>query len=484
MAEIPVSTIVNVTITTAPTFPSRQGFGTLNIVGISPVIGAQERARIYNNADGVAVDFDSSTEERKAADVYFSQTPKPVQLVISRRFNVAVAAQIRSGGNPETDIGVWKAITDGRLNINIDSTLAETADVDFSSVTTLADVAAAMQTALQAVHTGATVEYRESEGRFYVTSGTTGAGSTIQFPVPPSAGTDVTTQFALGLGDATKADGLAAESLTDALDAIQDKNQDWYGVCVTKEIRDSETEILEVAAWVEARVKVFTNDTDDRDVIDAANPNDIATKLKAKNYRRSMTCFNYVPGEYLAVSAVGRAFTVNFSAPNSTITLMFKQMPGLTTSPLSQSEFSALKSKNANALVSIGGNVMFAEGKMANGTFFDEVHGVDWLQNAIETNVFGKLYTDTTKTAMTDPGTASLQQKVEEALAEATFNGLGAPGYDSNDVFLPKGYLTSVVPMRNHNQSDKEARIAPPISFTLLGAGAIHGVSVVGTFER
>jgi len=34
------------------------------------------------------------------------------------------------------------------------------------------------------------------------------------------------------------------------------------------------------------------------------------------------------------------------------------------------------------------------------------------------------------------------------------------------------------------NQSDKEARLYPGLSFVALGAGAIHGAQINGTFER
>ncbi len=34
---------------------------------------------------------------------------------------------------------------------------------------------------------------------------------------------------------------------------------------------------------------------------------------------------------------------------------------------------------------------------MANGDFFDERHGLDWLQNYVQNHLYNLLYTSTTK---------------------------------------------------------------------------------------
>jgi hypothetical protein len=121
---------------------------------------------------------------------------------------------------------------------------------------------------------------------------------------------------------------------------------------------------------------------------------------------------------------------------------------------------------------------------MANNTFFDEVHGIDWLENAIQTNVFGYLLTRTTKVPYTDKGVAALEQQVINALDEAVRNGLIAAGETIDGEFLAKGYKTITVPVADMNQSDKEARLYPGLSFVALGAGAIHGAQINGIFER
>ena len=491
MSDIPVSTVVNVTIGVAPTFPSRRGFGTLNIIGTSSVIGILERARVYASMDGVEADFPPTAEEYKAAQVYYSQNPRPVQLVISRRAGAAVGAELRGGANIEALVANWKLITTGSVKVSIGGVASDITGLDFSSVNNLPGVAAVVQAGIRglsgaaAAYTNAVVTYKG--GRFYLTSGVTGASSTIGVAVDAATGTAIAEKLQWRAEDGARvANGVDTETLVDALVAAQEVNQDWYGVTFTKETRDTSfnDQWVEAAAWVQARVKLLGYDTEDRTNLDPLNDTSVAYQLDQASYFRTLGVFNDVAGQYGAVSALARMFIVNFNTANSTLTLKFKQLPGITPAEITVSQKAALDAVHLNSYTDVGGNPMLAEGVMFGGRFADEVHGIDWLQNAVETNVFGKLYTDLTKTAMTDAGVASLQQQVEKGLDQAIYNGLGAPGYLPDGTYLQKGYITEAVKMKDHNQSDKERRQAPPITFTLIGAGAIHGIQIVGTFQR
>ena len=59
---------------------TQQGFGTAMILGYPT--GWTERSRTYSSITGVAADFAVSTPEYKAANAYFSQSPRPEQLVL------------------------------------------------------------------------------------------------------------------------------------------------------------------------------------------------------------------------------------------------------------------------------------------------------------------------------------------------------------------------------------------------------------------
>lgn len=486
---IPVSKVVKVNILTSPTFPARKGFGLLLIVGKSARLPIGQRIRFYGDMDAVGVDFSSTDEEYKAAQVAFSQSPRPSELAIGRRFDVAAAGELLgSTTSYEQTISTWAAITNGSFKIDIDGAPVTIAGVNFSAVTNLNGVAAAIQAVLTVALAGATITFEG--GRFVVRSATTGSTSTVGYAYTHTSGTDISAL--LGLDAASQgitSAGVDAEAIADSLDALQNYNASWYGLAFTKEI--TEQNAKDAAAWVEARVKVLGYTTKFGAVADGGVTTDIGTFFKTSGYSRTLTVFDN-NDDYAAVSALARGFTVNFNAQNSTLTLKFKQMPGITPVAITESQRLALTSKNVNYYSVFGDSAMLAEGVMSNGRFFDEVHGLDWFQNAIETNVFGFLYTRTTKVAQNDKGVAQLVQQVEAACRDAVNNGLLAPGvWNGTEVgeievgdFLDKGYYIYAQPVAEQNQSDREARKAPPIQVLAKGAGAIHFADITVEFGR
>lgn len=486
----PVSKVVNVRIITSPTFPQRAGFGLLNIIGTSARLPLGERIRFYADIDGVSDDFQTTDEEYKAALVYFSQMPRPVQLAISRRFPNGAAGELLGSGDFEQTLATWQAVTAGGFDITIDGVLEKVSALDFSAATTFNQIAAIMQAALAAESTGATVTYDGS--RFVIRSGTTGLTSTVGYMVPATTAATTDISALTGLDAAAKgkiSNGIAAEAVTDSLAAIHDINQSWYGFAFAPNA--SEQEVKDAAAWTEAQVKIFGYTTSSADVLQAGTTSDIASFLKSSMYSRTFGVWDDNDA-YAAISAIARAFTVNFNEQNSTITLKFKVLPGITTVELTESQRLALVSKNMNYYTLFGDSAMLAEGVMASGQFFDERHGLDWLQNAIQTNVFGYLYTRTTKVPQTDKGVAGLVQMAERACAEGVNNGLLAPGQwngmDLGEVksgdYLARGFYVYAQPIAQQNQSDREARKSPPIQILCKGAGAIHFADITVTFER
>lgn len=95
---LPITNVINVSITRQTLFPQGPGFGTLLIVGpnATGVIPLAERIRTYSSLEGVAIDFGSSTEENKAATAYFSQNPRPTQVAIGVRDELLAPGNIGS----------------------------------------------------------------------------------------------------------------------------------------------------------------------------------------------------------------------------------------------------------------------------------------------------------------------------------------------------------------------------------------------------
>lgn len=275
----------------------------------------------------------------------------------------------------------------------------------------------------------------------------------------------------------------AVETLLQAVNAsLQYTN--WYGLAIADSADLVEADVISVAAAIEASSlsRILAVTTDDVNVLVAGNTDNIGYKLKAAGYGRTFWQYSS-SSKYAAISAFGRAFTVNFTGNNTTITLKFKTEPGVTYETLTTAQAAAIDAINGNVYVYYANDTaIIQQGVMANGDFFDERHGLDWLQNYVQTNLYNLLYTSATKIPQTDAGVTRLMTNVEASLDQAVNNGLVAPGVwnggpigqiESGDT-LTKGYYVYADSVDNQAQSDREARKSPVIQAALKLAGAIH----------
>ncbi|MCT6589180.1 DUF3383 domain-containing protein [Pantoea dispersa] len=293
----------------------------------------------------------------------------------------------------------------------------------------------------------------------------------------------------------TSSESGSTETLLQAVNAIMDFNS-WYGLhlAVDKADYPTDAELINVAAAIEASTvsRIFGITTADPETLVAATTTDLSSKLKAAKYSRTFIQYS-TSSLYAALSAFGRAFTVDFTGSNTTITLKFKVEPGVTYETLSTSQADALEAKNANVYVYYENDTAILEqGVMCNGDFFDERHGLDWLQNAVQTADFNTLYTSTTKIPQTDAGTTTRIANVELVLDKAVGNGLFAPGKWTGGPFgqlstgdtLTKGYYIWADTVDDQLQTDREGRKGVPIQVAGKLAGAVHYGSVAITVVR
>lgn len=293
----------------------------------------------------------------------------------------------------------------------------------------------------------------------------------------------------------TSAESGSTETLLQAVNALLDYNS-WYGLHLAVPEADfpSDADIIPVAAAIEASTvsRIFGITTDEADTLVASVTTDLSSKLKAAKYSRTFIQYS-TSSRYAALSAFARAFTVDFTASNTTITLKFKQEPGVTYETLTTSQANNLEAKNCNVYVYYENDTAILEqGVMSNGDFFDERHGLDWLQNAVQTADFNTLYTSTTKIPQTDAGTTTRIANIEKVLDQAVDNGLFAPGVwtggplgvISTGDTLTKGYYTYAESVADQLQVDREARKGVPIQVLGKLAGAVHYGTVAITVVR
>lgn len=483
---LPVSRLVRVNINLSPLAATNRSFGVLLIAGDSPVINPVERYRTYGTIGDVGEDFSITMPEYKAALLYFGQTPKPATLMISRYLSTASSGQLLGGilTSSQQTLANFTAITNGGFHVTVDGNVKSVTGLDFSGASNLNAVAGIIDTALA----GASVIWNGAQ--FIVTSDTTGTSSSVSFGTAPVSGVDITTLFkwtsvlALPL-----VPGFASETPDAYAATMANLSAAWYGLMFAATTMPTDDQNVAVAGIIEAQdlTRIFGVTITDTGVLSSVVTNDLASRLMALGYDQSTTQYSS-SSAYAIASLFGRAFSVNFAANRSTITLMYKQEPGVLPENLSTSQANVLEAKNCNVFASYVNNTMIIQyGTMASGAWFDEIHGVDWLQDQFQTACYNLMYTSTSKIPQTDAGMNQFVNAISAGCEAGINNGLIAPGVWNADgfgqlvtgQFLQDGYYIYAQPIALQSQSDRETRVGTPIQVAVKFAGAIQELDVI-----
>lgn len=488
--ELNVARLVSVSVNLAPLAAARRGFGTLLVIGDANIIDAVERTRAYVDLESVALDFGTTTPEYLAASLYFGQSPRPSNLMIGRWLRTATAAFLKGGTltTVEQTLATWTAITTGSFRITIDGVLKTLSALNFSAAANLNAVAAIIDTAI----VGGTCTWTGS--RFVITSDTTGVLSTITYAEPTGAGVDISGMMKITSTTAlAPVTGFAAETPLACVTALANVSGAWYGSMFAAATMPSNSDLVAVAGFIEGASisRLFGVTETDTRVLDASYTTDLASLMKDLLYKR--TCVQFSANKYAAASLFGRAFSVNFSANRSTITLMYKQEPGVAAESLSETQAQTLASKRCNVFVKyMNDTVILQYGVMSGLAYFDEMHGLDWFADALQNAEYNLLYQSKTKIPQTDAGQNQLVSAAASVCDEAVNNGLVAPGTWNADGFgqlqrgdyLKEGYYIYTQPMALQDQSIREQRIAPPIQIAVKLAGAVHEIDCIVDVNR
>jgi len=492
--------LVNVTATLTPRAVAQRGFGVpLFMCNTAGVVDTRERFREYLTIDEVVADgWPTDSGAYKDAVAFFSQSPQPVRCFIGFWANDPVAGLLHGALLTPTQqlVTNFTAVTNGSFRITVDNIQRDFTDINLSSATNLNGVATLIQTAMRTTVTGAVVKWDSALGRFNIYSGTTGADSKVSFgsAVSPATGTDIS--GLLGLTAASQApqpvDGMVAETPLAAVTLMANLSNDWYAAKFSDAISDSDH--IAVANFLEAASpdRTYWLTTQAQTTLDPGDNSDIMSALKGLSLSRTATQYSSTSLAAIA-SLFGRQATVNFDANNTVINLMWKIEPGITPELLTETQASALKTKNGNVFVKYSNDKAIIQwGTMANGDYIDERVGIDWLKSYIQNVLWNVLYQTPTKVPQTDEGTQLLITPVKAALEQARRNGLLAPGQWRGQPLgqitygdmLPLGYYVFSDIYANQSQADREARKAMPIQILAKFAGAVNTVDCALTFNR
>lgn len=482
--SLPVNSIVNVQIQMSPMSAQLRSFGAMLILGASDVIDIGERIRTYSSANEVATDFGTTAPEYLASVAFFAQSPKPTSVQIGRWAQSGTSGLIRGAilSTSQQEMTNFVGISAGSFTLQIDGQTAEVSAVNLTAQSNLNGVASQVTEALKGKGTCVW-----NGQQFVIKSATTGKPSTVS----NVSSTSLSMAMGLDVG-ATMVQGASAETLVEAVTALLDFNS-WYGLGVAVPNVDIESAIA-VAQLIEAsspsHLVAFTSTNTAE--LDAQQTSSLGYELSELGLNHTLVQYSSTD-PYAVFSVLGRMSTVNFQGSNTTITLMFKQEPTIAPEYLRLSQANALKGNNVNVFAQYQNDTAILQhGAMSGGWFIDERHGLDWLQNQVETDLWNLLYTTNTKVGQDESGMTAILSTINSSLDKAVRNGLVSAGVWNGDEFgelrkgdtLSTGYYVYIVPLEEQSQSDREARKAPPIQIAVKLKGAVHSIDATITVNR
>ena len=495
MARRPITRFVDVAIEKDTPRVSVAGFGILMVVTDNALLSPARRLRRFTTAESVGAFFGVLSEEYKAADAFFYQDPfnayQPEEINFGRFVDADSKALLECGNEPETDIDTWKAVSDGEFSIDIDGATVEVTGLDFSSVTSLDDVATVIDTGL-----AANGDCYFLLNRFNFVSTTTGATSliTLLSTVVAPAGTDISgSAFLAGdvaydqytaLEGAIISQGQVAENFDTALSAIEAVNSDWYAMSAIKKYRDTD-EAEDMADEISSRRKMFILCTNDSNTKILGTTSTFAYYLKQAStdgYKRCGTLYRGNSALYSDMSWMGYGLPY----PVGSFNWAYKTLPGIEQGAesdndpdvLSEAERDAIEDVNANFYAETLAAECTYKGTMGggrdadrNGEYIDIVRNVDFLQARCEEQLFSLLL-EKDIIPMTNAGISTVENRLLSVLDE----------YGVKQGILVEGSVETSFPKRSEiSRTDRDDRLLPNGTFSAELQGAIDTIIIRGT---
>ena len=295
-----------------------------------------------------------------------------------------------------------------------------------------------------------------------------------------------------------------SEDMVTAITACRQASSEWYEF-VPLGASDAEVEAL--ALWAETAqprtVMMYTTHTSDvlQETYDSSTPpvriQDVFMQLKAAKYRRSWGVYNSGTVD-AAAGWMGKANGLNNGTAGSMFTLAYKSASGVTTDSLTEAQVQYVcgsrntTGNNGNVYVNRAEEYdLLQQGYMADGTSFDEVMGLDMLENDITLNVMD-LLAQSRKVPQTAAGVASIINVINQACDKHVRSGFISPGQWNGaqclelqtGEYLDAGYLVQAESIDDQPQADRDKRICPTIYVCVKLAGAIEFVVIEVNVNR
>lgn len=405
-------------------------------------------------------------------------------LVQGTATNVEHPAELTSG---EIALADLYNVTDGAMTLVMNGATVNLYGLNFAtygSSLTLNEVA---QILTAAIGSNGLVEV--SGQSIVISTNQKGEGVTIGYAYSASSITDLSSILALTQSTAaSRIDGYTPGGLVSEVALIQTAarcaGRSVFAWTLDRQYRDTQDQ-KDFADWAEAQDQAyFSACTNSVQAYNTADTTNIGFYAHNKGYIKTSVMYHNNPQVYPDVSYAALALSVNYALENSTLTMKFKQLTGIETVPLTETQLSSLKARRINTYVSMGNSSsVVREGVQSADSWFTDSHvNLSNYKEELQVEVFN-VFMRNKKVKYTSAGQDLLVSAAAKINNRYIRNGTFADR-EEETTDNETGYTTlpactiTPAPIYSATTSERANRVAPPIAIVAYEAGAFHSVAI------
>lgn len=405
-------------------------------------------------------------------------------LVQGTATNVEHPAELTSG---EITLADLYNVTDGAMTFVMNGATVNLHGLNFAtygSSLTLNEVA---QILTAAIGSNGLVEV--SGQSIVISTNQKGEGVTIGYAYSASSITDLSSILALTQSTAaSRIDGYTPGGLVSEVALIQTAarcaGRSVFAWTLDRQYRDTQDQ-KDFADWAEAQDQAyFSACTNSVQAYNTADTTNIGFYAHNKGYIKTSVMYHNNPQVYPDVSYAALALSVNYALENSTLTMKFKQLTGIETVSLTETQLSSLKARRINTYVSMGNSSsVVREGVQSADSWFTDSHvNLSNYKEELQVEVFN-VFMRNKKVKYTSAGQDLLVSAAAKINNRYIRNGTFADR-EEETTDNETGYTTlpactiTPAPIYSATTSERANRVAPPIAIVAYEAGAFHSVAI------
>lgn len=378
-------------------------------------------------------------------------------------------------------------VTDGAMTLVMNGATVNLYGLNFATYGSSLTLNEVVQILTAAIGSNGLVEV--SVQSIVISTSQQGADVTIGYASSASSITDLSAILALTQSTAaSRIDGYTPGGLVSEVTLIQTAarcaGRSVFAWTLDRQYRDTQDQ-KDFADWAEAQDQAyFSACTNSVQAYNTADTTNIGFYAHNKGYIKTSVMYHNNPQVYPDVSYAALALSVNYALENSTLTMKFKQLTGIETVPLTETQLSSLKARRINTYVSMGNSSsVVREGVQSADSWFTDSHvNLSNYKEELQVEVFN-VFMRNKKVKYTSAGQDLLVSAAAKINNRYIRNGTFADR-EEETTDNETGYTTlpactiTPAPIYSATTSERANRVAPPIAIVAYEAGAFHSVAI------